>query len=313
MPDSPSSVTSHGRINYGYLEQVPEKASTATRQRVTDRPQNDATRLTNIVLPKIPISIRRIIKGSTQESSFPNEIHYSSSNGLTHSVNSFEDDTGCCNTQVFNKEGFQHIGDFKLHNEMQWNKQDYSDYNDKETYIPGFNDINVVLPSNKRIESSNSHTYYAHPSQDLDTISDVYAQNQVSSNRVVLPFNRPNIMDLVQQLLSVNHDMQWGPLTMSHDNAVDELEPIQEVKKNSFPYWGANGMPFNVLYMKPASKPTVVRVKQMVTPVPPTTSQRQQVAVQNAPRNGNSRGGRKSRRQLFPPFFTWYSWVSRGK
>jgi hypothetical protein len=324
MPDSSSSVThstvtSQGRFNYDYLDQVPERASTATG-RITESPQDDATHLTNIILPKIPISTRSIIKRSMQGSRFPNKIHYSNNNGLMHSINSCKDDKGLCNMQVFNNEGFQHIRDFKLHNELQWNKEDYKDYNDKETYIPGLNDINIVLPYNNKIGSSNSHTYHAHPSQNPNTISDVYAQTPVSNNRVVLPFNKPSITDLIQQLLSVNHNMQQDPLTTSHDNAVDELEPIQ-VKKNSLQYhgWGPKGMPFNVLYMKPALKYPVVKAERMVPPAPltgfPTTGQHPQVTIQTTPRTGNRRGGRKIRRQysVIPHLFVSYGWESRGK
>jgi hypothetical protein len=329
MPSSSSSathsvVTSQGRVNYGYLDKVPETSSSSssslTRQGVTERPQNDATHVTNLMLPKTSISIRSIIKRSTQESSFPNEIHYSNNDGLTHSVNSCEDDTSFCNMQVFNKEGFQQIGDFKLNNEMQWNKQDYSDYNDKETYIPDFNDLHVELPNHNRRESSNSHT-----SQYMNPISEVYAQTQVSSNKVFLPFNKPNILDLIRQPLSAHHNMQRDPLTISHDNTVDELEPIQEVKKNVFPSrgWGAGGMPFNVLYMKPASRSAVVRAEQMVMLAPltgsPTTSQHQQVNIQNtlshAPKTGNTKGGRKIRKQYsaIPQFFVSYGLQPLGK
>lgn len=327
MPSSSSSathsvVTSQGRVNYGYLDKVPETSSSSslTGQGVTEGPQNDATHMTNLMPPKTSISIRTIIKRSTQDSSFPNEIHYSNNDGLTHSVNSCKDDTSLCNMHVFNKKGFQQIGDFKLNNEMQRNKQDYSDYNDKETYIPGLNDLHVKLPHHNRRESSNSYT-----SQYMNPISEVYAQTQVSSNKVFLPFNKPNILDLIRQPLSAHHNMQWDPLTMSHDNAVDELEPIQEVKKNIFLSrgWGAGGMPFNVLYMKPASRSAVVRAEQMVMPAPltgfPTTSQHQQVNVQNtlnhAPKTGNRKGGRKIRRQysVIPQLFVSYGWGPLGK
>lgn len=325
MPSSSSSathsvVTNQGRVNYGYLDEVPETTSSLPGQGVTEGPQNDATHMTNIMLPKTSISIRSIIKRSTQESSFPNEIHYSNNDGLTHSVNSCEDDTSFCNMQVSNKEGLQQLGDFKLNNEMQWNKQDYSDYNDKETYIPDLNDLHVELPHHKRTESSNSHT-----SQYMKPISEVYAQTQVSSNKVFLPFNKPNILDLTRQPLSAHHNMQRDPLAMSRDNAVDELEPIQEVKKNIFLSrgWGAGGMPFNVLYMKPASRSTVVRAEQMVTPASltgfPTTSQHQQINIQNAlshaPKTGNRRGGRKIRRQysVIPQLFVSYGWGQLGK
>jgi len=325
VPSSSSSathsvVTSQGRVDYGYLDKVPETTSSLTGQGVTEGPQNDATRMTNLMLPKTSISIRNIIKRSTQESSFPNEIHYSNNDGLTHSMNSCEDDTSFCNMQAFNKEGFQQIGDFKLNNEMQWNKEDYSDYNDKETYIPGLNNLRLELPHHNKRESSNSHT-----SQYMNPISEVSAQTQISSNKVFLPFNKPNILDLIRQPLSAHHNMQQDPLTMSHDTAVDELEPIQEMKKNIFLSrgWGAGGMPFNVLYMKPASRSPVVRAEQMVTPAPltglPTTSQHQQVSMQNAlshaPKTGNRRGGRKTRRQysVIPQLFVSYGWGPFGK
>lgn len=319
VPSSSSSathsvVTSQGRVNYGYVDEVPETSSSVTGQGVTEGPHNDETHMTNLMLPKTSISIRSIIKRSTQESSFPNEIHYSNNDGLTHSVNSCEDDTSFCNKQVFNKEGFQQIGDFKLNNEMQWNKQDYSDYNGKETYIPGLNDLHVELPHHNRRESSNSHT-----SQYTNPISEVYAQTQVSSNKVFLPLNEPKIFDLIRQPISAHHNIQRDPLTMSYDNAVDEFEPIQEVKKNIFLSrgWGAGGMPFNVLYMKPASRSAVVRPEQMVTAAPltgfPTTSQHQKVNVLNAlshaPKTGNRRG-RKIRRKysVIPQLFVSYGW-----
>jgi hypothetical protein len=221
--------------------------------------------------------------------------------------------------QVFNKEGFQQIGDFKLNKEMQWNKQDYSDYNDKETHNPGLNEFNLEFPHNNRIESSNSHT-----SQDMDRLLDVYAQTRVRSNTVFLPLSKRNILDLIQQPFSANHNMQWDPSAMSQGNAVDEVEPIQEVKKNIFQSrgWGARGMPYSVLYMKPASRSAVVRAEQLVTPAPftgfPTTSQYQQVTIPNAlstaPKTGNRRG-RKSRRQYsaIPHLFVSYGLGQLGK
>jgi hypothetical protein len=315
-----SKVTRQGRLNYGYLDQGPETPSTPSGQSVTEGPQNGATHLTNLMLPKTSISIRSIIKRSTQESSFPNEIDYSNNGGSKHSMNSCKDDAIFCNRQVFNKEGFQQIRDFKFNNEMQWDKQDYSDYNDKETYIPGLNDLHVELSHINRIGSSNSHT-----SQDMNPISDMYAQTPVSYNKVFLPFNKPNILDLIRQPLSENHNMKQDPLTISQDNSVDELEPIHEEKKNIILSrgWGARGMPFNVLYMKPASRSAVVRAEQMVTPAPltgfPTNSQHQQVNVQNAlshaPKAGNRRGGRKIRRQysVIPQLFVSYGWGPHGK
>jgi hypothetical protein len=322
MPDSSlsgthSKVTSQGVVNNGYLDKVPETASTATRQYVRESSENDATSLTKIILPKTPISIRSVTKRSTLKSSFPN---YSNNNGLTRSVKISEDDPRFGNIQVFNRERFQQMRDFKLNNEMRWNKY-YGDYNDRESYIPGINGINLEVPFKNRIESS----YYERPSQDMSTFPDVYSQTRLTSDNVVLPFNKPGFMDFTRQPLSVNRNMQQDPLTGSHDNGVDEFEPIQEAKKNIFVSrgWGAGGMPFNVLYMKPASRSAGVGAEQIGTPAPligfQPTSQQQKVAVENAlsiaPKTGNRRGGRKIRRQysLIPQLFVSYGWGRLGK
>jgi hypothetical protein len=342
-----TSAGTHGTtgkegVNCNCLDKVPKAFTAETEQTVTETAQHDEASLTNVILSKIPTHIRNIMKQSTQESSFPkespNEFHYGSKKDFAHSVSDCADHTSFCN-----KQGLQQMGNLKLNNQIPWDNQYY-----EKTYAPGFHYTNVRLPYNQRMQSSITNKYYTHFSQeDMNRISDAYLKTHYNvPNRfrlqlprvVVLPLFKPTTTDLIWQALSVNSNTRQDSLPMSQENAGNELEPIQEVKKNVFISrgWGAGGMPFNVLYMhpqqhkKPVQTSEVARAERLVAPAPlqdfPTTSEYRQ-AVWNAlssivtarSNGGGGRGGTKSplspRRHysIIPQLHATYGWGRHGK
>jgi hypothetical protein len=351
-----TSAGRHGKIgketvNYGRLDKVPMATTTWTEQTAPETAQNNARdSLTNLISPKMAISVRNIITQSAQEFSFPDEFpnmfHYGNKKDFTHSVNDCENDTLFCKKQVFNREGLQKRRDFKLNNQIPWDNQDYGNnyhYSDEDTYIPGPHYRNVELPYNQRTESSSRNMYYEHPSQeDINRISDAHTQthHNIPSRlvsrfpKVIFSLLKPTTTDLTGQSFSVNSNTWQDSLAMSQDNGGDKVEPIQEVKKNIFTSrgWGAGGMPFNALYMlqqqhmKPASRSAVAGSQQLVAPAPlhalPTASQYQQSirnALSSALTAGSNGGGSgtplPTRRQysIIPQLYVSYGWGPHGK
>jgi hypothetical protein len=109
--------------------------------------------------------------------------------------------------------------------------------------------------------------------------------------------------------------MQQDSLAMSEENAGNELEPIQKVKKNVFMSrgWGAQGMPFNVLYM---------HTRQHKKPVPTSEVARAErnalTSTVTAGSNGGGGGGKSplSPRWYYstiPHFYATYGWGRNGK
>jgi hypothetical protein len=353
------TITSSGRrgkiakekINYGHLNQAPTAGTTETGQTAIETAQSNArATMPNVVLPKIPMSVRSIIKRSAQDSSSLDEIPNVFNNGnkehFTKSVNNCEDDRSFCDKQVLNKDRLQQVTDFKLHYKMPWDSQDYNNYyySDDETYIPGLHYRNVGFPHYLRAEGSSTHNYYAHPPQEnINQIADAYIQthdnvpNQLSSQFpgvIVLSLHKPTTTDLTGQSLSVTDNMQQESLAMSEDNVGNELEPIQEVKKNIFTSrgWGAGGMPYNILYMhpqqhvKPPSRHEVAAAQQLVAPLngPTASQQYRQVAARNALNRaitagssgrGPTRAPVPTRRQysIIPQLYVSYGWGPQGK
>jgi hypothetical protein len=340
-------ITSTGRrgkiVNYGQLDQVPTETTTETGKTAIETAQNNArASLINSILPEVPISVRNIIKRSAQDSSFPDEFPNVINNGnkkdVTKSVHDCDNDTSFCKKQVFNKEGLQQMTDFKLHNKMPWNR-DYSNYyySDEGSYVPGLHYRNLRLPYFQRIQGSSTNKYYALPSQEnMNEIADAYTQthhsvpNQFSSQFpkvILLSPQEPTTTDLRGQSLAVNSNTQQDSLPIPEHNAGDELEPIQEEKKNIFTSrgWGAGGMPFNILYMhqqqhmKPASRSEVAGAQQLVAPLhgfPTTSQQYRQVAVRNALSSAGGPGAPTPTRRQYstiPQLYISYGWGPQGK
>ncbi|XP_023713197.1 uncharacterized protein LOC111867486 isoform X2 [Cryptotermes secundus] len=333
------------RVNCNCLEKVPKALTAQIEHTVTESDQNEAESLTNVILSKIPIRIRNLVKqsnqgsGSSKEST--NKFNYSSKRDFAHSVSEISAD----HTIFCNKQGLQQMEYFKLNNQIPWANQDY-----EETYAPGFQYTNLRLPYNQRTESSITNKYYTGSSQeDGNRISDAYLKTRYNvRNRfrlhlprvVVLSLVKPTTTNLIWQALSVNSNTQQDSLAMSEVNTGNELEPIQEVKKNVFTSrgWGAQGMPFNVLYMytrqhkKPVPTSEVARAERLVAPAPlqdfPTTSPDRQV-VRNALSStvttgsnggvGGGGGGGKSPLSprwyysIIPHFHATYGWGRNGK
>lgn len=308
------------RVNCNCLDKVPKALTAQIEQTVTETAQNEADSLTNVILSKIPIRIRNIVKQSNRGSSFSkeltNEFNYGSKKDFAHSLSEISAD----HTSFCNKQGLQQMEYFKLNNQIPWDNQDY-----EETYAPCFLYTNMGLPYNQRMESSITNKYYTGSSHDdMNRISDAYLKMHYNvRNRfrlhlpraVVLSLVKPTTTNLIWQARSKSSNMQQDSLAMSEENAGNELEPIQKVKKNVFMSrgWGAQGMPFNVLYM---------HTRQHKKPVPTSEVARaERNALTSTVTAGSNGGGGRGKSPLsprwyysiIPHFYATYGWGRNGK
>jgi hypothetical protein len=296
--DSKHGNIGKGRTNCNCVDKVPDAFAAHAGHTVTEAERT----LTNVILSKLPIRIRNIVKQSTQESSFLEELmsrlYYGSKEDTEQSIS--VDHTSFCN-----KQGLQQKEYFKLNNQIPWDNRDH------EAYVPGFQHTNVRLPYNPRLERSTINKYYTHSSQEgMNRMSDICLEThhnvphqfrEQSPGVVVLSLFKPISTNLIWQALAVNRNMQQDALSMLQENNGNEVKPIQDVKKNVFTSrgWGARGMPFNVLYMyshqhkKPVQMPEGARAERLVAPAPlqdfRTASQDHQ-AVWNALSSGVTAG-----------------------
>lgn len=225
------------------------------------------------------------VNQSGPESGFLEEMNNEHSVSAAHA--------SCCN-----KQGLQQDEYFNLNNRLPWNNQDYEDA------------LGFRLPYNQMTDRSVTHS----SPEDTNRMSDTYfeAPDQLRTRlpRAALPINT----NLIWQAPSLS----GGTRQDSQGNSADEeLEPPQ-VKKNVLTpgSWGANGMPFNVLYLssrqhkKPVQKPPVARAERVVVTATLRDLLSRAVAAGSngggrgsggAGRASGGAGGRKS-----PPLSRWY-------
>lgn len=324
-----ASVSRRGKTVEERVDRVPDAASAETAKSATETAQNNArASLTNVISPKIPAGVRSVIKRSVKDS-----IFHGSKKDFTKMANDCDDDASFCNNQVFGKDDLQQMTGFKLHHKMPWDDEDYNSnsyYSDERTHVPGLHHRNLGLPD-QRIWGSGANAYHA-PSyqEDMDRAADAYRPTHRdvpsrlgtrSPEVTVVSLHKPG------ESLAVNTKMRQDSPPMPDDNVADELEPIQEEKKNIFTSrgWGAGGMPFNILYMhqqqqtKPPSRFEVAGAQQLVASAQsfPTASQQyRQVAVRNAMGGGaGTVAPAPTRRQysIIPQLYVSYGWGPQGK
>jgi hypothetical protein len=330
------------RVNYSYSNEVPKAATTQREKSAIETAQKNANASPkNVILPKIPINIRSITKRSAQDSSFPDEFpsvhNHGNREDFTNLETDCDEDTSFCNKHVYNKDGLQQITGFKLHNKMPLDNRDYSNYylSDEGTHIPDLQYKNLGLPYSQSIEGSSMYKYHTLPSQkNMNRIADAYTQTHHSiasqlisqfPGVILLYLHKPTTTDLHAESPAVNSNTQQDSLPVPEDNAGQELEPIQEQKKNIFTSrgWGAGGMPFNILYMyqqqmKPTSRSDLARAQQLVAALHgfPPASQHRQMTARNAMSSGRGpRAQTPTRRQYssIPQLYVSYGWGPQGK